>query len=120
MKNTSEQGYSLTAAVEREFTTLCSHRPAENDRRRWPLVSPNMTINAGLGILRLVFVLLSELDSYCTRWCFQRSTSKQQLFYLGWSSDCVNVHVDALWKALNMKALSPVKVMEKMALCPAT
>merc|ERR1712136_267685 len=29
----------------------------------------------------------------------------------GRSSDCVNVHVDALWEALNMKARSPVKAI---------
>ena len=74
----------------------------------------------GLGILRSILVLLSELYLKCTRWCFQRSKSEQQLVNLGWNSDRVNVHVDALWKALNMKALPPVKVMEKMALCPAT
>ena len=60
---------------------------------------------------------------WATRWqrCrFQRSKNKQQLINLGWNSDRVNVHVDALWKAFTMKARSPVKVMEKMALCPAT
>ena len=48
------------------------------------------------------------------------STKQQQLVNLCWSSDCVNVHVDAAWTAFIMKARSPVKVMEKMALCPAT
>ena len=78
----------------------------------------------GLGILRSVFVLLSELYFYCTRSCFQRSKSKQQLVNLGCNSDCVNVHVGASWKALNVKARSPGKVMDvidlvSMTLCPA-
>ena len=43
--------------------------------------------------------------------------------FLGWNSDCDNVRADALWKALNMKARSPQKVMDvsdlvSMTLCP--
>ena len=83
-------------------------------------LSRNMTINGGHGILRSVCVLLSELSFYCTPLCFRLFKSKQQLVNLGWSSDCVNAHVDASWKALNMKARSPVKVMDRMALCRAT
>jgi hypothetical protein len=36
----------------------------------------------------------------------------QQQVNLGWTSDTVNVHVDALWEALNMKARSPEKFMD--------
>ena len=39
---------------------------------------------------------------------------------LGWSCDCVTMHVDVLWKAFFMKALSPVKVVEKTAFCSTT
>ena len=41
-----------------------------------------------------------------------RSKSKQQLVNLGWNSDNVNVHVDALWKAVIVKARSPQKFMD--------
>ena len=37
---------------------------------------------------------------------------EQQLVYLGWNSDYVNVPVDALWKVVNMKARSPEKFMD--------
>ena len=37
---------------------------------------------------------------------------KQKLVNLGWSSDNVTVHVDALWEALTMKARSPDKFMD--------
>ena len=37
---------------------------------------------------------------------------KQQLVHLGWTSDIENVHVDALWEALDMKACSPENFMD--------
>ena len=37
---------------------------------------------------------------------------KQKLVNLGWSSDNVTVHVDALWEALTIEARSPDKFMD--------
>ena len=87
--------------------------------RRWFFV-PEHDDQCQARNLEVGFRLAFRAVFFCTRWCVQRSKSKQQLVNLGWNSDSVNVHVDALWKALNMKVRTPVKVMEKMALCPAT
>ena len=40
------------------------------------------------------------------RRCTKRVGEADQRVGLGWTSDIVNVHVDALWKALEMKARS--------------
>ena len=51
-------------------------------------------------------LLLCSDSFFRFRRCTKRVGEEDQQVGLGWTSDNVNVHVDALWKALEMKARS--------------
>ena len=95
------------------IATQSSNRPA----RRTPACSQTETLSVRqCRAVRWHVLFLRDWWAHEMRECVVFA----KLVNFSWNSDRVNVHVDALWKALNVKARSHVKVMEKMTLCPAT